>query len=315
MSRGTGNAVRSLLRRRASSDRGCRGRRSCAHLSRSTRKLRRLSLLEARVGRWNLDRSLRVQSPALAGGGRRTSEFDEEPTPPDARVDHSRGSTPRPGARGAPTRQLPDRPVDPQEAWDATEAAWRDAVPALSNCLSPPRLVTATQSCVASRRRAGGWWPQRRPACPNAATRGETTTTAMCGFEISVTPVMPWQPWATPHCSVMPFTSSRRDCSSMEAGSHPPTRLPENRFRISAASTSLDIRAASTGSATGSTGSFSWTPSGRPSCFWPTPAASVSWMLRDCGLESAPSAQLRNGGLNLMRVSGKSTTDRGRTVA
>ena len=34
--------------------------------------------------------------------------------------------------------QLPDRPVDPQEAWDATEAAWRDAVPALSNCLSPP---------------------------------------------------------------------------------------------------------------------------------------------------------------------------------
>ena len=36
----------------------------------------------------------------------------------------------------APTR-LPEMPVDPQEAWDATEAAWKDAVPTLANCLSP----------------------------------------------------------------------------------------------------------------------------------------------------------------------------------
>ncbi len=34
-------------------------------------------------------------------------------------------------------RPLPDNPVEPRTAWEATENAWRSAVPALDNCLAP----------------------------------------------------------------------------------------------------------------------------------------------------------------------------------
>ena len=33
---------------------------------------------------------------------------------------------------------LPDEPIEPEDAWTATTAAWEDAVPPLSACLSPP---------------------------------------------------------------------------------------------------------------------------------------------------------------------------------
>ncbi len=36
------------------------------------------------------------------------------------------------------TEPLPDDPIDPSDAWSATEAAWQAAVPRLTDCLSPP---------------------------------------------------------------------------------------------------------------------------------------------------------------------------------
>jgi hypothetical protein len=34
--------------------------------------------------------------------------------------------------------QLPDEPIDSEDAWIATTTAWEEAVPPLSDCLSPP---------------------------------------------------------------------------------------------------------------------------------------------------------------------------------
>ena len=35
------------------------------------------------------------------------------------------------------TGQMPDKPIEAEEAWNATEAAWKDSVPDLSACVSP----------------------------------------------------------------------------------------------------------------------------------------------------------------------------------
>ena len=169
---------------------------------------------------------------------------------------------------------MPEEPIDSEEAWSATEAAWKDAVPHLSDCLSPPDarhsyavlrgltassggMVAAATTSLPERSEAGRNYDYRyvwiRDQCYAGHAMAAIGDARLLGDAVR-------------------FVTERL----LEHGSRlaPAYTARVNRFRISAASICPDTREGSTGSAIGSTGSSSWMPSEKPCCSWPMPAES-----------------------------------------
>ena len=108
-------------------------------------------------------------------------------------------------------------PPDPDRAWQATETAWRDAVPQLGATHRPAgRAALLRGAARADQLRRRAWSPPRRWACPNAPRRAATTTTGTCGSATSATPGRPCRWTRRTRCWTTRSGSSPRASSTTD---------------------------------------------------------------------------------------------------
>lgn len=109
---------------------------------------------------------------------------------------------------------LDDQAPEADRVWQATETAWREAIPTLGQTIAPRDARHAYAVLRGLTSSGGGMVAAATMSLPERAAQGATTTTSTSGSATSATPGKPWPPTVRTHCSMTPSGSSPSACST-----------------------------------------------------------------------------------------------------
>ena len=218
------------------------------------------------------------------------------------------------------TLALRSRPVRAAAArrspGQATEAGWRERVPALEQTVGPRDARHAYAVLAGLTSRSGGMVAAATMSLPERARgRAATTTTATSGFATSVMRAAPSPRPAPTRCSTTPSAFVRATAS--RARPRPQARLHDRRAAVSPTNGSSSFpgtRAAASSSGTGSTSSSSSTSSAKRYCSSPPLPNTTAWTRTAGEPRRSPQPRSQAAGGRRTPGSGNSNRTHGRTA-